>query len=132
VAQNAYCNECGTRVPLTDVGTCIYGHPRSALRDVREGEAPSAAGASNAPSVAEVGTPNPTRSEETVSAVMGKAIVIVPSVLVIVIGVWTGYAAGIAFGQSKGEAFMWSVASMLLTAGIVAVLVWDRRRKMNR
>ena len=63
---------------------------------------------------------------------MGRLIVIVPAVLVVFIGLYTGYAAGVQFGQSKSEAWLWSIGSMMLTGLIVAALVWDRRRKLNR
>ena len=46
---------------------------------------------------------------------MGRLIVIVPAVLIIFIGLYTGYAAGVQFGQSRIEAWLWSIGSMLLT-----------------
>ena len=134
MAQNAYCNECGARVRLADTGLCVMGHPRSALRDVREGEPePATARAQTpGPSAGGASTPNPTRAESTASGVIGKLVVIVPAVLVIFVGLYTGYAAGVQMGQSKSEAWLSSIAGMLLTGLIVALLVWDRRRKMGR
>ena len=132
MAQNAYCNECAARVDLTESGECVKGHPRSALRDVREGRVALAASAPPRRPDPQAGTPNLSRKDEAVAKTMGRLIVIVPAVLVVFIGLYTGYAAGIQLGQSKAEAWLWSIGSMLLTGLIVAVLVWDRRRKLNR
>jgi uncharacterized membrane protein (DUF485 family) len=132
VAQNAYCNECATRVRLSASGECPNGHPRSALRDVREGEIAPAATPSARKSDPAAGTPNLTAKEEAVAKTMGRLIIIVPAVIVLFIGLYTGYAAGVEFGQSKTEAWLTSIGSMILTGVIVALLVWDRRRKMNR
>ncbi len=141
MAHNAYCNECGSRVRLTESGECENGHPRSALRDVREGELDPAAIAqrTSGPAVTgppppgpDAGAPNPTRAQENVSAVMGRLIVIVPAVLVITIGLWTVYAFSRGMGQSQRDAWFSSIGSMLLTGVTVAVVVWNRRRKMHR
>jgi uncharacterized membrane protein (DUF485 family) len=132
VAQNAYCNECATRIRLSVSGECPNGHPRSALRDVREGEIAPAAAPVPRRSDPEAGTPNLSSREEAIAKTMGRLVVIVPAVFVIFIGLYTGYAAGVQFGQSKTEAWLWSIGSMILTGLIVAVVVWDRRRKLNR
>jgi hypothetical protein len=140
VAQNAYCNECGTRVPLTESGECVFGHSRSALRDVREGEFVAAGPASRAESGAAsagtgaigLGTPNSATRQETASVVLGKLIVIVPATIVVLIALVTVYAFGRAMGSSKTESWLSSIGSLLLTGVTVAVVVWNRRRKMRR
>jgi hypothetical protein len=132
VARNAYCSECATRVRLTEAGECANGHPRSSLRDVREGELGPVAAPKASAADPDAGSPNLARRDEAIAKTMGRLIVIVPAVIVIFIGLYTGYAAGVQFGQSKAEASLWSIGSMLLTGLIVAVLVWDRRRKMRR
>ena len=140
MAQNAYCNESGTRVPLTETGECVFGHPRSALRDVREGEFVAAAPAVRPESGAAltrtgapgIGTPSPRPKQETASLVLGKLIVIVPATIVVLIALVTVYAFGRAMGSSKTASWMSSVGSLLLTAVTVALVVWNRRRKMRR
>jgi len=140
VAQNAYCNECGTRVPLTESGACASGHPRSALRDVREGECPAGPlpRPSGAPATAQQagagasGSPNLTRSQDAAAKTVGRLIIVVPAVIVLAIGLWTGYAMGVGMGQSKTEAWLWSIVSMVAMGVVVAMIVWNRRRKMNR
>jgi len=133
VTQNAYCNECGARVVISESGECSKGHPRSALRDVREGALlppkPSQTTQSPEPGA---GSPNLTNRDEAIAKTMGRLIVVVPAAFVLFVGLYTGYAAGVYMGQSKTEAWLWSIGSMLLTGVIVALLVWDRRRKLGR
>lgn len=132
--RNAYCSECQARVRLSDSGECPLGHPRSALRDVREGDLPEPVSPAS-PAVAgpsDTTDPNLSRKQDLVAKSIGRLIVIVPAVIVVAIGLYTGYAAGVQLGQSKLSAWLWSVASMLLTGVIVALMVWNRRRNMRR
>ncbi len=87
---------------------------------MREGEIAPVATPSARKSDPAAGTPNLSAKEEAVAKTMGRLIVIVPAVLVIFIGLYTGYAAGVQFGQSKTEAWLWSIGSMMLTGVIVA------------
>ena len=136
MSRNAYCSECQTRVGLTESGECPQGHPRSALRDVREGDianpARSPVKEPDGPSGPFVGGPNLTRGDETAAKLIGRLIVIVPATFVLAIGLYTGYLAGVQMGMSKLNSWLSSIGSMLLTGVVVAALVWDRRRKMRR
>jgi len=131
VAQGAYCNGCGTRVQLTEQGECPRGHLRSMLRDVREGEvvataAPGAASGAPKPA-APLGQP---ASHELLSAVIGKAFVIVPLAAIVAFGLWTGYDFGVGSGMSVGLAILMSIASLAGTVGLA--FVWARITSKKR
>lgn len=132
MATNAHCMECGTRVELTEVGACPNGHPRSALRDVREGQVVAAQAASCAvrPSAVPERSVLPVAKEEVAANLIGKGIVIVPVAIVVIIGLWSGYAGGVAMGMSKAAAWVSSIGSLLSTGAIVWFIVWNKRRKM--
>ena len=136
MAQNAYCNECGTRVTLAEDGTCENGHPRSALRDVREGgivEAPRSGTpqAGSAPGGAGASAPRagaPTQAP-VASRVIGAVLIAVPAAFVVALALWSGYAAGIALGQTRSGAWLSSIGSLVLTGALVALWVAKRRTR---
>jgi hypothetical protein len=129
--QNAYCNQCGTRVHLTGSGECPNGHARSALRDVREG-AISAPGPITAPGQAStpVGSPNLPPTAELSAQIIGKLIVIIPAGIIVILAIWSGYAGSIAMGMTPLQSWLSTVGSLALTGAVVAMVVWNRRRKM--
>ncbi len=115
-------------------GQCANGHPRSALRDVREGEpaAPVARpAATTRPNAGAVPTSTPGSSNELASQVIGKAIIIVPAVLVGVVMV------GLSEPQFEGlgwpPAVSWFVAfvSVAITLGVAALLGWVRGKRQR-
>ena len=122
--RNAYCSECATRVNLTSGGECPNGHPRSALRDVRDGEVATVA----APPAG--GGPNLSDSEEKTAWVIGKLVVVVPAAAVVAFGLWTGYAASMGLGMSNTAAWLSSIGSLALTGACVAAIVWMKRHKL--
>lgn len=117
---------------LTESGECAKGHPRSALRDVREGELAPPVPVTSGLTATGAKDPNLTPKEDAAAKVVGRLIVIVPATFVLVVGLYTGYAAGVQLGQSKASSWLWSIASMIVTGVIVALLAWDRRRKLGR
>jgi hypothetical protein len=130
--QNAYCNGCGARVTLAETGDCPNGHARSMLRDVQDGPLQAAAIAATPHSVyptSAEGGPNMTSRDEAAAKLIGRLTIILPAALVLVVGLYTGYAAGIQLGQSVVVAWLGSIGSMIVTGLCVALLVWDRRRK---
>lgn len=133
--QNAYCQECSTRVTLTEAGACPNGHPRSALRDVREGAAAQAPAAPAAPvtvggiEVVPGGSSTKlTAKTGLASEIIGKGIVLIPLALILVIGLWTGYAGSRAEGLSPVLSWLSAIGSLVLT-GLVVVVLAKRRRK---
>jgi hypothetical protein len=132
--QNAYCNECGARVTLAETGDCPNGHPRSTLRDVQDGPLPASAMPVTARSVfptSAEGGPNMTSRDEATAKLIGRLMIAIPAVFVLIIGLYTGYAAGVQLGESAIVSWLGSIGSMIVTGVIVALLVWDRRRKMH-
>lgn len=90
MARIGYCSECGRYVRVTAEGACENSHPRSALRDVREGPLAEAPVAAAAP--AETPADATFREDGGLAAqILGKAIVLVPIALVVAWGLWTGY-----------------------------------------
>ena len=92
MALTAYCAQCGRYVELSGAGECPNGHPRSALRDVREdrvlpAETRMRSGAAGPVSGAE----SYTDYNSVLAQVLGKSIVIIPVALIIAFGIWTGY-----------------------------------------
>lgn len=102
------------------------------LRDVRAGEviAPDTRAAAQRepkPGAAPLGPPP---SHELLSAVIGKAFVIVPLAAVVAFGLWTGYEQGVGSGMSAGLSALLSVVSLAGTIGIA--VVWARLRSHKR
>jgi len=127
MAKIAYCSGCGRYIELTYTGECPEGHPRSALRDVREGTLASA------PSV-RVATVGPTAEEAAFrefespfAKIVGRAIIIVPIVAVLGFGLVTGMVPVPGFGMSLWERLGWSVFSLAMTVGGAFFFVRLRR-----
>lgn len=132
MAQGAYCSGCGRRVQLTEAGECPQGHLRSMLRDVREGvevaPRPSAT-PTPTPQSGPAGAPGQSEREELVSAVIGKAFVIVPIAAVLAFGLWTGYEQGVGTGMSVAGAVLMSIGSLVVTVGVAFALAKKGRSK---
>jgi hypothetical protein len=131
VVKNAYCNECERRVVLNASDECANGHPRSALRDVREGDLAGERAQVPVANRADSGAPNLTSEEEAAAKLVGRLVVIVPSVIVIAVALWSGYAMSRGFGMSVFDSWMSSIGSLFLMGACVAAIAWDRRRKMR-
>ena len=139
--KNAYCNECGTRVMLAEDGSCANGHPRSALRDVREGALAAVPAADVRPISSgrtglvagapgpNVVSPNLPPAHELASKIIGGMIVGVPTALVVVFALWSGYAGSLAMGTTRATAWLSSIGSLLLTGAMVAL--WVAKRRMR-
>lgn len=130
MSQGAYCSGCGRRVQLTESGECPQGHLRSMLRDVREGVEPDprpdpATGPSRRPTAVPVEQP---QSHEMLSAVIGKAFVLIPVAAILAFGLWTGYEQGVGGGMSAGIAALVSVASLVATVGMAFLWAAMRRK----
>jgi hypothetical protein len=124
----AFCSGCGRYIQLTLEGECREGHPRSALRDVREGTLDAAP-------VVGVAAPVCTAEEATfreydslLAKVVGKAIIIIPVTLVLAFGLWTGMVQLPGFHMSIWARLGWSVFSLVMTVG-GAFLLYGRRRR---
>jgi len=119
---------------LAEDGSCANGHPRSALRDVREGgvdrapsSAPQAQGSGAGPQpVAGAAPPVEPHAATRVIAVL---IVAVPAVLLVAAAFWSSYAASMGMGMSRGAAWWSSAGSVLLTGALVAVWVAKKRSR---
>jgi hypothetical protein len=119
LARLGYCGECGRYVELTPDGACPDGHPRSSLRDVREGcvaQAP-AVGTANAAAYHDEGG--------MLAQVLGKGIIIVPVALIVGWGLWTGYEQFGGSGMSVGQKLLYSALSLVAT--VVATFVLTLR-----
>lgn len=128
MAQGAYCSGCARRVQLTEAGECPQGHLRRMLRDVRQDEIVPVATPTRPAAGGSPGRPlGPPESNELLSAVIGKAFVIVPLAAILAFGLWTGYEQGVGSGMPVGLAVLMSVASLAGTVGLA--FVWA---KMNR
>ena len=126
MAQVGYCNGCGRYVQLAQDGSCPDGHPRSALRDIRQG------GLADAPVV---GVNRVVRSQpglreydSAFAKVLGKAIVIVPVALIVAFGVWTGYEQFSGSGMSFAAKLGLSVLSLAATVGLSFIFVRPKHR----
>lgn len=131
MAQNAYCGECASRVTLTAAGECPSGHPRSALRDVCDGAVtPQASAGTSVRGTAPNDQPGGfSRHTGLVEDMIGKAIVWIPIGVVLVIALWSGYAASAAMGMSPAAAWASSIGSLVFTIALLAFWVWRRRQK---
>ncbi|HEY5540262.1 MAG TPA: hypothetical protein VIL41_02280 [Coriobacteriia bacterium] len=125
----AHCSGCARYVQLTPQGECPEGHPRSMLRDVREGTlaaAPTVGVATSAPSAEEATF----REYDSVFAkVVGKAVVILPIAAVLAFGLWTGVEQFQGSYMSFGAKLGWSVLSLTMTVG--AAFLWFGLRKRH-
>jgi len=134
MARVGYCGECGRYVELTVQGECPAGHPRSALRDVREGslaEAPAVAKARADREREQAEMPDPALGVGTgvLAKVIGWGIVIVPVTLVVGWGLWTGYEEAKTNGASGWTAFGISAGSLMVTVAVTFVWIRMRRRR---
>ena len=123
----AFCAGCNRYVQLTPTGDCREGHPRSSLRDVREGTLDAA------PTAAVPSTPRTAEQAAMASydsplvKLAGIAIVMVPIALVLGWGIWTGMEEFSGAGMSVWTKLGWSVASLALTFGLS--VAWYRMKK---
>ena len=121
MSKIAYCNGCGRYVQLTEVGeVCPAAHPRSELRDVREGviEPPREGAQGAQPYVDDGGL---------LAKVIGNAVVLVPVGLVVAWGLWTGYeqfGPGMPIWQKLGM----SVVSLVTTVALAFLFAGRRGR----
>jgi hypothetical protein len=109
LARVGYCGECARYVELTADGMCPDGHPRSALRDVREGcvaQAPVVGKAHAAAYHDEGGM---------LAQIIGKGIIIVPVALIVGWGLWTGYEQFSGSGMTVGQKLLYSALSLVVT-----------------
>jgi hypothetical protein len=134
MAQVGYCGECRRYVELTASGECPAGHPRSALRDVREGslaEVPAVAKVASERRDVPAETTEPVVLEGTgmLAKIIGWGIVLVPVLLVLGWGLWAGYDEAASHGASGAKALMISAGSLVLTGVGTFVWIWIRRRR---
>lgn len=133
MATVGYCGECGRYVELTGEGACPNGHPRSSLRDVREGTlarvpataAPQQAGVSQAAMQQDVdfGDDGAYRQDGGLAAqIIGKSIVLVPIALIVAWGLWTGFEQAKLSTGSVSLRMFYSVISLLATVGVAFII----------
>lgn len=113
----AYCNDCNRYVQLSHQGECPDGHPRSALRDVRDGLL------SDAP-VIKPAIAARTDEEAIIASydhwfakVAGKAIIILPVAVILAWGIWSGMEEFSGSGMSWMAKLSWSLVSLAVTIG---------------
>jgi hypothetical protein len=124
-----FCSGCNRFVQLSLHGECPHGHPRSRLRNVRDGLL------SDMP-VAK--TPVHPRSAEQAALaahdsiyakVAGKAIIILPVAVVLAWGIWSGMeqfsGSNISFVAKLG----WALLSLAMTIGGAFLLAGRRRHR---
>jgi hypothetical protein len=121
LARVGYCGECGRYVELTAEGVCPDGHPRSSLRDVREGCV------AQAPSVGQVRHAEYHDQGGLVAQVLGKGIIIVPVALIVGWGLWTGFEQFNGSGLSVGQKLLYSALSLVATVGAAFILTARHR-----
>jgi len=117
--KTAFCSGCNRYVQLSPEGECREGHPRSALRDVREGTLQSA------PAVrATAAAPAPSAELAAIASydnifakLAGKAIIVAPVALILAWGIWSGMAEFGGSGMSWIAKLFWSLFSLALTVG---------------
>jgi hypothetical protein len=134
MARVGYCGECGRYVELTAQGECPVGHPRSSLRDVREGslaEAPAVARAraDREGEVAEMPEPALGVGTGVLAKLIGWGIVVVPAALVVGWGLWAGYEEAASNGAPSWVALMISAGSLAVTFAVAFAWVWIRRHR---
>jgi hypothetical protein len=132
MARVGYCGECGRYVELTAQGECPAGHPRSSLRDVREGslaEAPVVAKARADREREAAETPDPALRAGTgvLAKVIGWGVVVVPVAIVVGWGLWAGYEESASNGNGGWTGLGISAGSLVAT--VVATFVWVRMRR---
>ena len=122
----AYCSGCRRYVEVSSAGECSKGHPRSALRDLREATIESAAVlTSKARRVADK-VPAP-ELESLFAQVLGKSIIIVPVAAILAFGLWSGYAQFSGSGMSFVAKVGASVLSLAFTVGSAFLFFGSRR-----
>jgi hypothetical protein len=122
LAKVGYCGECGRYVELNAEGACPDGHPRSSLRDVREGCV------AQAPVVGQARAAEYHDEGGMLAQVIGKGIVIVPVALIIGWGLLTGFERARMSGISGGMALLYAVLALAATVLGAFVQSWRRRR----
>jgi hypothetical protein len=124
----AFCRGCNRYIQLTPEGECREGHPRSALRDVRDGmldQAPVIGTAVAAPTAEQAAL---SHYDSIGAKVAGKAIVIVPVALVVAWGLWTGMEEFSGSGMPWIAKLGWALFSLALTVGGAFLFAGSRRR----
>ena len=134
--KTAYCGECGRYVQLTAEETCPNGHPRSALRDLREGAppAPAAAQVAQRPVMAVAGPTGARRapeSAETAGKVVGWIAVVVPATIFAVVCVAITEPQFEGFGIPVWLAWLGSLGTVVVTFALAAVWGWVKFRKAH-
>jgi hypothetical protein len=130
MSRVGFCQECGRYVAVGDDG-CPDGHPRSAVRDVREvsdgAPMPLAGARPSADSSAEAAQ---LRSEpnEAVMQVVAKSLVIVPAALILAFLMWSGVESEMAFGVRLWPAIITTAVSLVVTFGMLYLWRLTRRR----
>ena len=124
----AHCSGCGRYVELTHMGECPDGHPRSALRDIREGKLSAAPVVRTASSVAVAEHAAFRAYDNPITKIIGKAIIIVPIALVLGFGLWTGMLQPPGVHMSFWTRLGWSVFSLAMTVGGAFMIARRRHR----
>jgi hypothetical protein len=129
MSRVGFCQECGCYVAVADDG-CAEGHPRSAVRDVREvadGAPMPLAGAR--PSTDSDAAAAQLRSEpnEAVMQVVAKSLVIVPAALILAFLMWSGVESEMAFGVRLWPAIITTAVSLVVTFGMLYLWRLTRR-----
>jgi hypothetical protein len=130
MSRVGFCQECGRYVAVGDDG-CAEGHPRSAVRDVREvadGAALPLAGARpSADSSAGAAQPS-SEPNEAVMQLVAKSLVIVPAALILAFLMWSGVESEMAFGVRLWPAIITTAVSLVVTFGMLYLWRLTRRR----
>lgn len=126
MSRIAYCSGCGRYVELTYQSECPEGHPRSSLRDVRDGTlaaAPNVATVANAPTAEEAAFQ--VQNSPAVKAA-GIAIIAVPVALVLIWGLYSGMAE---FGDSMAWPAKLGLSAVSLVGTIGLAFLFYRRKR---
>jgi hypothetical protein len=121
MSKVAYCGGCGRYIQLTPQVECPAGHPRSELRDVREGPLPSARSNHSVATAAQA-----VDHSDLIAQVIGKGVVLVPLALLSAFGIWTGYYQ---FPGSPLMRLLMSIGSLGLTVGLAFLWYGMKRRR---
>jgi hypothetical protein len=129
MSRVGFCQECGRYVAVADDG-CAEGHPRSAVRDVREvadGAPMPLAGARSSTDSDAAAAQLRSEPNEAVMQVVAKSLVIVPAALILAFLMWSGVESEMAFGVRLWPAIITTAVSLVVTFGMLYLWRLTRR-----
>lgn len=125
--EQGYCEACGQWVDLTGAGDCPAGHAAEAIVRTRDGAAKREAGPVPRTAVPQLG-----ESTDRLATVLGRALIIVPAALVLLVAILVTEPQYEGAGMSPALAWIAAAASTVLTLGLAALWGWLRFKRRRR